>query len=312
MDETVATPEAAPAESPAVENDALAAFLAEDDTPQADTEGNGQSSEEEPANEVEAQEAEDGVNEESPPVDDLKYKVKVRGEEIEVPLNELLNGYSRTEDYKAKTAEVAELRRQAATEYADKLEQQVQLFASLDPILSAAQSIDMAQLAQEDPATYVQFEAQYKQRVQALQQAQAQIESVRQEQQARQQAELQSFYQQQRDALFAARPELQDQAKLQAFGTGVSEYLKGLGFSPDEITATNDHRALLVADKARLWDEYQKARSTAETKKVAPKQAPTLKPVASENSPRSSNRRPAPNAPDSVKQAWILSQLDAE
>ena len=312
MDETTATLETAPVESPDA-NDALAAFLAEDDTPQeADTEGNGQSPEGEPATEVEAQEAEDGVTEELPPEDQPKYKVKVRGEELEVPLNELLNGYSRTEDYKAKTAEVAELRRQAATEYADKLEQQVQLFASLDPILSAAQSIDMAQLAQEDPATYVQFEAQYKQRVQALQQAQAQIESVRQDQQARQQAELQSFYQQQRDALFAARPELQDQAKLQAFGSGVSDYLKGLGFSPDEITATNDHRALLVADKARQWDEYQKARSTAETKKVAPKQAPTLKPVASENAPRSSNRRPAPNAPDSVKRDWILSQLDAE
>jgi hypothetical protein len=42
---------------------------------------------------------------------DLMVKIKVNGETIEVPLSELPNGYSRTEDYKAKTAAVAEERR---------------------------------------------------------------------------------------------------------------------------------------------------------------------------------------------------------
>lgn len=312
MDLDTATPEAAPVESPSIENDALAAFLAEDDTPtEAKPESEGETSQEEPAAEGEAQEAEDGESEEQPPVDDLKYKVKVRGEEIEVPLNELLNGYSRTEDYKAKTAEVAEQRRQLATEYADKLEQQVQLFTALDPILSTAQNIDWQQLATEDPTAYVQFKAQYESRVQALQQAQAQIAQVRQESQARQSEEQQSYYAQQREALLSARPELSDQTKLQSFAVGVADYLKNLGFAPEEITGTNDHRALLVADKARMWDELQKAKTTAEAKKVAPKAAPSLQPKAADQTPRAP-KRPGPNASDSERQAWVLAQLNAE
>lgn len=310
MELETATPEAAPVESPS--DNALAAFLAEDDTPtEATPESEGETSQEEPATEGEAQEADDGVTEEQPPVEDPVYKVKVRGEELEVPLSELLNGYSRTEDYKAKTAEVAEQRRTLATEYADKLEQQVQLFTSLDPILQAAQNIDWNQLAAEDPTAYVQFKAQYDSRVQALQQAQQQIAAARQESEAKQAEELQNYYAQQRDALLQARPELSDQSKLQSFAVGVADYLKGLGFSPDEITATNDHRALLVADKARMWDELQKAKSTAETKKVPPKTAPTLKPKAAEQSPRAP-KRPGPNASDAEKQAWVLAQLDAE
>lgn len=43
-----------------------------------------------------------------------KYvKMTVDGEEVSVPLNEALQGYSRTQDYTRKTQEVAEMRRQA-------------------------------------------------------------------------------------------------------------------------------------------------------------------------------------------------------
>ena len=152
MEFDTATPETAPVESTPTSEDALANFLAEDDTPSDPNEGGD--GDEPPVAEGEAQTAE-GEAEEAPPVEQPKYKVKVRGEELEVPLDELLNGYSRTEDYKAKTAEVAELRRQAATEYADKLEQQVEAFARLDPILSQTANLDWAALAQQDPGTYV-------------------------------------------------------------------------------------------------------------------------------------------------------------
>lgn len=40
------------------------------------------------------------------------YKVKVDGQELEVPLDELLNGYQRQADYSRKTQEVAAMRRQ--------------------------------------------------------------------------------------------------------------------------------------------------------------------------------------------------------
>lgn len=69
------------------------------------------------------------VAEEPPPrqyleVDDpdQRYaRVKVNGEEIEVPFSEVLNGYSRTADYTQKTQEAAALRQQA--EYGMRLQQ---------------------------------------------------------------------------------------------------------------------------------------------------------------------------------------------
>lgn len=311
MDEETATPLEAPVETPVVETEAdpLADFLAEEST-EATPDDDGEA-DEAPAPEGEAQEAE-GQAEEGQPVE--TYKVKVRGEEIEVPLAELLNGYSRTEDYKAKTAEVAELRRNAAAEeatrYADKLEQQVQLFTSLDPILSQAQTIDWAQLAQTDPGSYVALQAQCHQRLQAVTAAMSEIEGIRKEGQFRQTEELQQYHRLEQESLLRAVPELADKAKLDQFANGIVDYLKSNGFSEDTIRDTDDHRAWLIADKARKWDALQNAKVTAETKKDAPKSQPTLKPRAAET-PRAP-KKPGPGANDETRRAWVMAQLDAE
>lgn len=313
MELETATPEGAPVESPSFETQAddnpLDRFLREDDAPpEANPEEDGDATEA-PAPEGEAQEAE-GQTEETPPVEDPVYKVKVRGEELDVPLSELLNGYSRTEDYKAKTAEVAELRRQAATEYADRLEQQVQLFTSLDPVLAQAQNLDWNALAQADPAAYVQFRAQYDARVETMQAAAREIETIRAQEAERQNASLQEYHQKQHEALINALPELREPQKLEGFAKGVVEYLKSQGFDDSVITDTDDHRALLIADKARKWDELQKAKTTVQTKQAPPAKQTTLKPRTPE-SPRAP-KKPGPGASDSDRAAWIVSQLDAE
>lgn len=313
METETATPEVAPVEIPSTEqpsasDDALARFLAEDDTDQSETrdDGDGQQP---PETEGEAQKAA-GETEEAPPVEQ-KFKVKVRGEEVEVALPELLNGYSRTEDYKAKTAEVAELRRQAATEYAEKLEQQVATFARLDPILSQTANLDWAALAQQDPATFVALKAQHDQRISLIQGAMGEIEQIKAQEAQRQEEAMQEYRQRERDALFAAAPELRDPDKLNNFARGIAEYLKSNGFDEATIRDTEDHRAWLIAEKARKWDELQKAQQTVQTKKVAPKPAPTLRPQATDSQPRAP-KRPGPNASDAEKREWVLSRLDAE
>lgn len=313
MELETATPEAAPveipsAEQPSASDDALAKFLAEDDTDQGEPKEDGDGKQP-PAPEGEAQKAE-GEDTGTPPVEQ-KFKVKVRGEEVEVALPELLNGYSRTEDYKAKTAEVAELRRQAATEYAEKLEQQVATFARLDPILSQTANLDWAALAQQDPATFVALKAQHDQRVALIQGALGEIEQIKAQESERQQQALQEYRQRERDALLSAVPELQQPEKLNEFARGIAEYLKSNGFDDETIRDTEDHRAWLIADKARKWDELQKAQQTVKAKKVEPKQTPTLKPQASDSQPRAP-KRPGPNASDAEKRAWIMSRLDAE
>ena len=310
MDEETATPFEAPVESPSIEtgSDPLADFLKEDEPTQAKPEDSGDA-EQAPEAEGEAQKA-DGEDKEAPPEEQPIYKVKVRGEEIDVPLNELLNGYSRTEDYKAKTAEVAEQRRQLATEYADKLEQQVQLFTQLDPILSQTQNLDWNALAQQDPTLYVQLKAQHDARVSLIQSAIGEISQARQADTAKQQEAYQQHIASEREALVKAAPELADASKFDGFAKGIVEYLKSNGFSDEVINTTDDHRALLIADKARKWDELQKAKTTAETKKAPPARQTTLRPQAAQ-SPRAPSK-PSPTADDESRRAWILAQLDAE
>ena len=311
METEAATPETAPVEAPSSE-DALQAFLNEDDTPQEANSELGDA-EQAPATDEDAQEAE-AETEEGPPEEQPVYKVKVRGEEVEVPLDELLKGYSRTEDYKAKTAEVAEQRRnievQVATEYADKLEQATALFVQMDPVLQYAQTVDWTALAQTDPAQYVSLKAQVDQRNAVLANASREIMAAREQQSAAMAAAEQQELAQEREALFTAIPELRDETKFQSFAQQTSKYLRDMGFSDEEITSTTSHRAFLIADKARQFDELMKAKETAPLKKAPIQPQKTLKPKAAE-APRAP-KKPGPGSSDDDRRAWVLSQLDAE
>lgn len=308
MEIETATPEGAPVESPSSE-DALASFLAEDETPIASDNSEEGDAQEAPEADEDAQEAVETEESEEPtePTEDPVYKVKVRGEEVDVPLSELLKGYSRTEDYKAKTAEVAEVKRQVVTEYADKLEQNAAMFVALDPVLSQCQNLDWTELAQQDPATYVQLKAAYDQRVTALQQAQSEIAQIRQQQQ--EQTTQETLIREQQ-ALLSAMPELADPATFEGFSAKLTDYLKQSGFAEDELDSMFDHRQFLVAEKARKYDEIMQARKSVELKKVAPKADKTLKPKAAE-APRAP-KRPGPTASDDERRAWVLANLDAE
>jgi hypothetical protein len=137
------------------------------------------------------------------------------------------------------------------------------------------------------------------------------VQTIRQQNEQRQSEATQQYHQAEREALLKAVPELAEPAKLEGFARGIVDYLKSNGFPDDVIQDTADHRAWLIADKARKWDELQKAKTTVEAKKVAPKQQPTLKPQNSDTSPRAP-KRPSPNSSDADKRAWVLAQLNAE
>ena len=75
-----------------------------------------------------------------------RFKVKVSGEELEVELEELLNGYSRNADYTKKSQEVAETRR-ALEARQEQINQQAQLQQESIQEIAQLHSID-AQLAE--------------------------------------------------------------------------------------------------------------------------------------------------------------------
>ena len=90
------------------------------------------------------------------------YKVRVGKEEVEVPLDELLKGYSRTADYTRKTQEIADQRKaveaeKAKIEEASKLrDTYAQRLGIIEQMLKQQDSgEDLASLKETDPSPHL-------------------------------------------------------------------------------------------------------------------------------------------------------------
>lgn len=313
MTDTTATPEGAPVTVEAGLDNVLAILAAEETaatvgTPEAEVETEAETptahdgdSEQEP-DAQEGEETGEAAEAEAPAASlPATVKVKVNGEELEVSLDEALKGYSRTEDYKAKTAAVAEKGRALESQYAETLNavmRQVQMF---DPILAEAAQTDWAALAKDDPAEYVARKEAVAQRQQFLEAAQAEAARIEQQQ-------MSETIQQETAALVAAIPQLADPATARTFLGELTGWLKSsLKFDDDTINSVTDHRFYLLADKARKWDAAQKAKATLPAKQVAP--APIAKPLKPAAPAAPLVRKPGPNATEKQRLDWIISRL---
>ena len=310
MIEATATPDAAPVDDNiqsivdwVEKQDAKAPTeSAPDDAEQADDPEAGDAEQApatdgEEAPDVEATEAEDAA-----PELPATVKVKVNGEEREVSLDEALNGYSRNEDYKAKTAALAEKGRALESQYAETLQavaRQVELF---DPVLAEAAQTDWAALSKDDPAGYVALQEAVKQRQSFLNAARSEASRV-------EQANLAETIRSETAALVAAIPQLADPATAQPYIADLTGWLKStLKFDDDTINSVTDHRFYLLAEKARKFDAMQAAKAALPNKKVAP--VSTVKTVkAAAEAPRATPKKPPPGTRGSSSLEWVLSQL---
>lgn len=217
--------------------------------------------------------------EESAPEDDADTEqpetitIKVDGKDVEVTLDELKKGYQRQADYTRKTMEVSETRKQAEaeatkareerTQYATKLQEQSVL---LNAVLQEQTQIDWQQLLDTDPVEYLKQQHLYQQRQAALQGVQAEQQKVWQMQQAEQAKHVQTFISQQQEQLLAKLPEWKDEAKAKAEKSALRDYLTEAGFEADELNNLSDHRSVIVARKAMLYEKMMKEAKAAAKK----------------------------------------------
>ena len=239
---------------------------------------------------VSAEEAESQEEE----VEELpKYRVKVSGEEVEVSLDELLNGYSRTADYQKKTQSLAEQRKAVEADrvkideaaktretYAQRLQVIEQLLQQQD------QGLDLASLKSEDPIAYAVAMGEKMERDKQLQAVQIERQRVQQEQQSHQQAQLQKHIQAEQAKLVEAIPEFKDDVKAEVIRRDIRNYAKAQGFSDQELSQVYDSRAVLALYKAAQYDKLMAGKGVT-SKKVAnaPKtiRPGTSNPQSSEN-----------------------------
>lgn len=267
--------------------DDLAAFLVdnpeadekEDDknTPEPSDEDNPDSEDEDaPADdEDDESDSEDAEKQTS----DLKFKVPVKGDDgtetvVEVDQKELIAGYQRHSDYTRKTMELADKERQAFTVVTTKIEegrqhymQQAQLaHAAVQRLAGLRSPQDMAELAQTDPASWVQEQ----QRAAAINNVLQQLEiGVNQERAMTMQQQQQAKAQQYERAWAELSKDGIDKPKLAGiFKTISSKY----GVTSERLANVDDPVVVRIMRDAAAYQELQ-SRKSAVTKKAqdAPK-----------------------------------------
>jgi hypothetical protein len=193
------------------------------------------------------------------------FTIKVDGKEVEVTLDELQKGYSRTQDYTRKTQQVAEMRKQTETELTAiraEREQYAQLLGALSEQVNAAAEpqIDWDRLYREDPIEYVrqrEVMRENREKAAAIQAEQQRLAEISQQEQMKQ---LQAHKAKQSQALLEAIPTWKDPAKAKAEKTMLIEFGQKMGFTPQELGNIYDHRVVLALRKAALYDQMQAKR----------------------------------------------------
>ena len=224
---------------------------------------------EEVEEQYEVEEAE--VVQETKEVDPV-YRVKVDGEEFEVSLDELRDGYQRQSDYTRKSQSLAEQRKtyeanlqavQSERQQYSKVLDNISQYQNLE--INKLNNIDWASLKEADPMEYMEKRMEFQDAKDKLQQVNVEQQRVQQQQQHEYAEHLQKHVETEAEKLVQALPEYADPA----VKTQLREYaMKDLGFSKEDVDGITDHRVVMVLYKSMLQDKATKGTSKAKKKNV--------------------------------------------
>jgi len=226
--------------------------------------------------ELEFDDDEDG--EEETEVEELEeqpvYRVTVDGSEIEVTQDELINGYSRQQDYTRKTQELAN-QRKTIEEQSKELSQRDAIYAQLLPKLEAELQASMVDepdwktLVDEDPVAYVREQQIWNEKKEKLEAAKAERQRLEKEAYEKQQQQLAQFVQEGQQKLLEIVPEWKNAEVAQKEKLAIRDYgINVLGYAPQEMDAIYDYRALLGLRNAWLNSKTVEATKKKPTQKA--------------------------------------------
>ena len=214
-------------------------------------------------------------------LEETRYTVKAAGEEKEVTLEELMQGYQLGADYTKKTQELAENRKAVEAEAKAILEAKqvrdtyAQRLQAIEQFLTQGQdsSEDLAVMKENDPIGYAVKVAELTEKKEQLAQVRAEQERIAQQQQADHQQTMAKHVQQEAQKLSQVLPEFSDPTKGEQIRNEIRNYGKSVGFTEQELSQVYDSRHVLMLHKAMMYDKLQKSKP-AVNKKVA--QAPKM------------------------------------
>jgi len=204
------------------------------------------------------------------------YTVKAAGEEKQVTLDELMQGYQLGADYTKKTQEVAEQRkaveaeRRAVEEAKQVRDTYAQRLQAIEQFLTSGEDSpeDLATMKENDPIGYAVKVAELTEKKEQLAQVRAEQQRLAQQQQAEQQQSMAQMVQQEATKLSQVLPEFSDPTKGEQLRSEIRNYGKSVGFSDAELSQVYDSRHVLMLHKAMQYDKLQKSKPNVK-KKVA-------------------------------------------
>lgn len=226
------------------------------------------------ASESESEEAQEETQEEQ------RFLVKAAGEEREVTLQELIEGYQKGTDYHKKTNQLAEQRKaveaeksaiEQAKQARDAYSQRLQ---AMDSFLNAQiKSEDIEALKETDPIAYAVKVAEQSRLEKQIGQIRAERERIAHQQQAEREAQLEAHIAEEAKKVAAAIPDYLDPKKGEKVRAELRSYAKNLGYSDQELANATDSRAVLALWKAAQYDKLVQSKPGV-NKKVS--EAPKL------------------------------------
>lgn len=254
--------------------------------------------EEEVTEEAEEIEASDYEDDEDPiedasledPVETERYTVKVNGQESQVTLEDLKQGYSGQKYVQQGMQEVAAQKKEAEAVYTalnNERQQMAELYQQLqnggftpEPIKPTKAEFDA------DPIGYMQKNLEYEEQKANYDRQMAQLEQASQQNSVAQQNAKQAYLQEQMQILQKEIPDFADSTKAsklreQLVNTGKSQY----GYTTEEISQISDYRAIKVLHDAMKYQDIISGKSKAKvkTKSATPVVKPGAKKIATPN-----------------------------
>jgi hypothetical protein len=266
---------------------------ADTETEQDEADGDGDESEDAGDDEA-ADEATD-----EPAGEDVTYKVRVDGEEIEVTLDEALRGYQRQQAFTRKTQALAEERKQiqaTAEEVAQKRQEYLDRLSVVTAALKGGQEPDWAALKRQNPVAYAEQRTAWQERREQIEAIEAEQARVRTDLQTAMEAEREKIIAVEAERLEAAIPEwAADPDKARADKQRLAQFAENTyGFTTQDLGSVVDHRVILLLRDAMLGREAQdKSTRVREALKGTRKKSPTLAPGTTANKQAKNKGNPA-------------------
>jgi len=211
--------------------------------------------------------------------EEQRFVVKAAGEEREVTLQELIEGYQKGTDYHKKTNQLAEQRKtveaeRAAIEQAkqarDAYAQRLQV---MDSFLSQQMQVeDIQGLKETDPIAYAVKVAERTEQEKQLAQLRAEQLRIAREQQSEHEAVMERRLVDEAKKVAEAIPDYAHPEKGEKVRSELRVFAKSIGYSDAELANATDSRAVLTLYMASQYQKLQKAKPGV-TKRVteAPK-----------------------------------------